>query len=334
VLRDGGGLGAALAPHHTVPGTGEVATNALLRFLDLNTARVADWDSLPFALQYVARAFSPEAFGPAHLVTIVVVGALVVAAVAAVRGRRRRVVAAVAVLGVLVLLVVAVGLPGLLTYTRNHETLPVSGLNLVTGLAFLAALVGIAVLALRAPRRPRVASLVLLTVVAFLLTNKVYSPQYVLWLLPLIALARPRWRPFLVWQAAEALVLVTRYYYFAGASRAPASGLDLGWFVAAVGLRDVTLVVLAGFVLRDILRPERDDVRAEDPDGDDPAGGVLRGAEDQVWWGQRRSASVPSGRGAVRGEPGDGVVTEPESELEPESKPESESESDAADLRA
>jgi hypothetical protein len=152
----------------------------------------------------------------------------------------------------------------------------------------------------------------------------------VLWLLPLIALARPRWRPFLVWQAAEALVLVTRYYYFAGASGPPASGLDLGWFVAAVGLRDVTLAVLAGFVLRGIVRPERDDVRAEDPDGDDPAGGVLRGAEDQVWWGQRRSASVPSGRGAVRGEPGDGVLTESASASESESEPEP----DAADVRA
>jgi hypothetical protein len=96
--------------------------------------------------------------------------------------------------------------------------------------------------------------------------------------------------------------------------------------VAAVGLRDVTLAVLAGFVLRDILRPERDDVRAEDPDGDDPAGGVLRGAEDQVWWGQRRSAPVPRGRKVVRGEPGDGVEPEPESEPE--------SEADAADVRA
>jgi uncharacterized membrane protein len=280
VLRDGGGLGAALAPHHTVPATGEVATNALLRFLDLNSERVADWDSLGFALQYASRAFSPEAFGPAHLVAVLVVGGLVGAAVLATRRQRAGVRAAVAVVGVLVLLVVAIGLPGLLTFTRERGTLPVSGLNLVTGAAFLVSLVAIAVLIRRAPRRPRVASVVLLTVVAFLLTNKVYSPQYVLWLLPLVALARPRWRPFLVWQVAEALVLVTRYYYFAGASGTATGGLDLGWFVGAVVVRDVTLAVLAGFVVRDILQPERDDVRAAAPDGDDPAGGLLRDASE------------------------------------------------------
>ena len=46
----------------------------------------------------------------------------------------------------------------------------------------------VALLALMAPRRPRVAQLVFLVMVAFVLTNKVYSPQYVLWLSPLAVL--------------------------------------------------------------------------------------------------------------------------------------------------
>ncbi|GAA4953097.1 hypothetical protein GCM10023238_19320 [Streptomyces heliomycini] len=62
--------------------------------------------------------------------------------------------------------------------------------------------VGVAALALTAPRRPRFAQLAFLIVAAFILTNKVYSPQYVLWLVPLAALARPKWRDFLVWQGA------------------------------------------------------------------------------------------------------------------------------------
>ena len=48
-----------------------------------------------------------------------------------------------------------------------------------------------------------------LVVVAFLIVNKVYSPQYVIWLLPLAALARPRWRDLLIWQACEI------FYFFA-----------------------------------------------------------------------------------------------------------------------
>ena len=36
-----------------------------------------------------------------------------------------------------------------------------------------------------APRRPRFGAMAFLVIAAFLLTNKVYSPQYVLWLLPL-----------------------------------------------------------------------------------------------------------------------------------------------------
>ena len=45
---------------------------------------------------------------------------------------------------------------------------------------FLLACVLIAVLALTAPRRPRLAQLAFLIVAAFILTNKVYSPQFVI----------------------------------------------------------------------------------------------------------------------------------------------------------
>lgn len=177
---------------------------------------------------------------------------------------------------------------GSIWYVFSLAGFPVPHLNLVSAGLFALACLAVGLLILLAPARPRLGSVAFLVVAAFLMTNKVYSPQYVLWLLPLVALARPRWRPFLVWQAAEALVLVTRYYYFAGAGAVGASGLSLGWFVGAVALRDVTLAVLAGFVVRDILQPERDDVRLDDPDGDDPAGGLLRDAPDGVSRPHRR----------------------------------------------
>ncbi|CAM5736609.1 membrane protein [Streptomyces badius] len=74
---------------------------------------------------------------------------------------------------------------------------------------------GIAGLALSAARRPRFAQLAFLVVAAFILTNKVYSPQYVLWLIPLAVLARPRWRDFLVWQACEVMYFLGIWFYLA-----------------------------------------------------------------------------------------------------------------------
>lgn len=275
VLRGGGSLGAALAPHHTFAGT-RVGTNALLRFLDLNKERVADWDSGPFALQYLASAFSPDAFAPVHLIALLLV--LGLGGWAAVGARRSRRALLLVGGGTLVgLLAVGFGLPRLLRYTRAQQTLPVGGLNTVTAVLLVVALMAVAVLALRAPRRPRVAQLVFLTVVAFLLTNKVFSPQYVLWVVPLAALARPRWPSFLAWQATEVAVLVTRYYYFAGLGGSD-HGIGLGWFIGAVALRDTALLVLAGLVVRDVLRPERDALR---DDVDDPVGGILEGNPDR-----------------------------------------------------
>ena len=75
---------------------------------------------------------------------------------------------------------------------------------------------GIAVLIWLAPTRPRVAQVSFLVVAAFLLTNKVYSPQFVLWLIPLAVLARPRWRDLIWWQAAEAVYFVAVWWYLVG----------------------------------------------------------------------------------------------------------------------
>ena len=54
-----------------------------------------------------------------------------------------------------------------------------------------------------------------------------------------------------------------------------AQGIDVHWFLGAVVLRDVALLALCAAVVRDVLRPEVDVVRAGG--ADDPAGGVLAG---------------------------------------------------------
>ncbi len=152
-------------------------------------------------------------------------------------------------------------------------------LNAVVAVMEVLLVVGVALLVLRARRRPRLGQVLFLLVLGFLLVNKVNSPQYVVWLLPLYALARPRWRPFLAWQAAEALVLLSRFYFFVSNDKQGQQGIDIGWFFAAVLLRDAVLLWIAGQVVRDVLRPERDPVRQDGTD--DPAGGVLDGAPDR-----------------------------------------------------
>ncbi|MPR00361.1 DUF2029 domain-containing protein [Modestobacter sp. I12A-02628] len=153
-----------------------------------------------------------------------------------------------------------------------------SELNAViaVGLVLLAAAVGW--LALAAPVRPRVAQLAFLLVAGFLLVNKVWSPQYSLWLLPLAVLARPSWRALLLWQATEALLWVPRLLWYLGTDN---KGVDVGWFFLAVGIRDVAVLVLVALVVRDVWDPARDLVRRSWPGTDDPAGGVLDGAADR-----------------------------------------------------
>ena len=162
-------------------------------------------------------------------------------------------------------------------------------LNVAVGASVIVGVLAVAALTLFAQRRPRVAQVLFLTLVAFLLTNKVYSPQYDLWVLPLAVLAYPRWRPILAWQAAAAGLLLARFFMFIGLDQ-PANGVSSSWFFAAVSIRDVLLLVIAAFVVRDIVDPSRDVVRQSE--GDDPAGGVLDGAPDAGYLGSllRRKA--------------------------------------------
>jgi uncharacterized membrane protein len=151
-------------------------------------------------------------------------------------------------------------------------------LNTVVTVSLLAFAAGVAWLALAAPVRPRVAQIAFLLVAGFLLLNKVWSPQFSLWLLPLAVLARPRWRSLLLWQATEVLVwVVTMLHYLGTANR----GIEVEWFFLGVGLRDVAVLVLMGLVVRDVLRPDGDVVRTSWPGIDDPAGGPLEHAADR-----------------------------------------------------
>lgn len=167
-----------------------------------------------------------------------------------------------------------------MVFAFNHvfeTSMSVPDLNRLTAALTILVVLSVGALTLLAPRRPRVPQVLFLLVAGFLLVNKVNSPQYTLWLIPLAALARPRWGAFMAWQGAEILVLFTRFYYFVHYADSN-KGVKAEWFISAVLLRNALLAVLMGLVVREIVWPFHDVVRRDGED--DPAGGVLDGAMD------------------------------------------------------
>jgi uncharacterized membrane protein len=199
---------------------------------------------------------------------------------------------------------------GSVWYMFENYQVPVvgnSGLSQLNDLstgAFAIACVLIVGLALAAPRRPRLPQLCFLLLASFLILNKVWSPQYVIWLVPLAVLARPRLWAYALWQLAEIAYFFGIWGYFVFLFPTSADGGDTGissgWYFAILGARLLTLALLAGTVVADILQPQRDRVRASGRN-DDPAGGVLDGAPDRlvVVWprarGERRPAEAAVG---------------------------------------
>lgn len=169
----------------------------------------------------------------------------------------------------------AIGDRGPFQWLSDH--IPV--LDVVTYGLFLLACLAIAALCLLAPRRPRLAQLAFLVVAAFLIFSKVWSQQYVLWLLPLVVLARPRWGAIVAWSVAEFAYFTAFYAELLGAGGRPV--IPEGTFVLAAALRLVTVAVLGGLVIREIWRPELDVVRHTY--ADDPDGGPFNGAPDDAW---------------------------------------------------
>ena len=174
---------------------------------------------------------------------------------------------------------------GSIWYVFSLAGNPVPQLNLVSAGLFGFGCLVIAALIVVAPRRPRFGAVAFLVIVAFLLTNKVYSPQYVLWLLPFVVLARPRWRDWLVFTAGELVYFVAIWWHLAGVLNPGDSSADRIYWLAVIVRLGTQLWVVA-LVVRDILRPAYDPVRRGGLD--DPTGGVLDGAPDAVWWPRSR----------------------------------------------
>ncbi|MCT2273083.1 glycosyltransferase family 87 protein [Dietzia cinnamea] len=148
-------------------------------------------------------------------------------------------------------------------------------LNTVSLVLFAVACLVVLVIGLTAPVTPRVAQLAFLVVAFFLLTNKVWSPQYSLWLVPLAVLAVPRVRLLLTWMAFDALLWVAHMSYFHGVAN---KGIGPELFHPLVLVRDLLVLAVCAVVITEIYRPHLDRVRMThqgSPEGPDPLAGVL-----------------------------------------------------------
>ena len=80
--------------------------------------------------------------------------------------------------------------------------------------------------------------------VLFLLTSKVYSPQFSLWLLPWFALALPSLGLFAAFELADVAVFATRFSWFG-----TLMGLDSGFAGAPIGAFEIAVVIRAAILV-------------------------------------------------------------------------------------
>ena len=131
----------------------------------------------------------------------------------------------------------------------QDRSFDVTTLNAITLLLFVAGAVAIVVIGRRRLPADELWRLLLPVLVWFLLTNKVYSPQFSIWLLPLLALALPRAAPFAAFAVVDLFVFLTRFPFLGGRQDlTPAPGYDL--FAFAILIRAVVLV----WIIVDTLR--------------------------------------------------------------------------------
>lgn len=140
-------------------------------------------------------------------------------------------------------------------------TIPESLLNFGATVLFLILLVAIAILVKRAPTTPAIAQVLFLVLAAFVITNKVYSPQYVLWLVPLAVLARPNWRDFLIWQTGELIYFAAIWWFLAGYGIEDSKTLSPQWYAVATFIHIAATLYFAIRVVMDIQSNETESKR-------------------------------------------------------------------------
>lgn len=160
--------------------------------------------------------------------------------------------------------------------------------SLLSNGLFLLCCVAIAWLGLAAAHRPTTAQLCLLIVGCFVLLGKVYSPQFVIWLIPLVVLALPRPAVFLTWQGAEVFHWLSVWLISAKITSDGAVGGGHYIFEVLYGLgiaaHMAALIWILVLVVRDILRRPTAD----------PLAGPVGPCADALPWLSKAEPHTPS----------------------------------------
>ncbi|MCL1922893.1 MAG: glycosyltransferase 87 family protein [Propionibacteriaceae bacterium] len=115
----------------------------------------------------------------------------------------------------------------------------------------------LAVVIFLARRTPSAAQIAYLAVGIFVVGNLVYSPQYVLWMLPLLILVRPYRLDMVIFTLSELFYFVLIWRYLAGAHLSLGLGTVPWLYVLAILVRIGVSVWLMYRVVRDVLHREQ-----------------------------------------------------------------------------
>lgn len=154
---------------------------------------------------------------------------------------------------------------GSLWYGLSLLGVNVGHLNYISILALLAVLIAITLLLLEIPYPPPLAQIGFIVLASILCVGKVYSPQYVLWLVPLAIIAlrgKGQLVSFWIWQAGEAIYHVAIWQHLATVQGSHFGLPDTGYALASV-FRILTTVYFIGTLVRGLLNtPQAQDSRS------------------------------------------------------------------------
>lgn len=121
---------------------------------------------------------------------------------------------------------------------------------------FALSCLAVLLIGLTVPQPPGIVQLLLLIVAAFVIFNKVYSPQFMIWLVPLIALAGLRLRDVLIWHAFQILHFWAIWMHLAAqiSSSDPQHLFDEKLYAAAVFGHVLSTLYICGLVVHQLYR--------------------------------------------------------------------------------